>query len=456
MSGNARTEARIDAVARRAGVSITTVSRVLSPSGHRVSAETRERVLQAARALNYAPSALAQALARGTSRIAGILVGDNDDPYFAGIIRGAEAVANRVGYLVIVCNTERRPEREVRYVRLLGSYAAEGLLFIGGGLEDASALAALRAEVARFRARGGVVVATTQHRLDVPRVSVDSAAAAALAARHLVELGHRRIGLIGGPPPVTVSQVRAAGFRAALAEAGVALDPALVVHGDFTRAGGEAAASQLFDLPPAVRPTAIFAANDLMAIGTLVAARRHGVDVPGDISVVGLGDIPLSDSLWPPPRLRHALRLRQRVPASGGASRSSRRRRTGSSAASSGDRRWRERGRPARRPLCGARRPGRSASARAPWGRRRRACGRRRGSPRPAGRPAAPVGLVELVDRVDPAQHPLGEAVQPGQRFSALRAVKGYLAAIGRETGARHSGKANRKTGVPTGQSRRG
>ncbi|MGH2369178.1 MAG: LacI family DNA-binding transcriptional regulator, partial [Chloroflexota bacterium] len=249
----------ITQVARRAGVSITTVSRVLSPSGHRVNAKTEERVRAVARELNYAPSPLAQALAKGTSRIIGILVGDNDDPHFAGIIRGAEEVASREGYLIIVGNTERRTERELSYVRLLRSYRADGLVFIGGGLEDSSLQSELEAQVRAFEEGGGIVVATTQHRLPAWRVSVDSAAAAARAVQHLLDLGHTRIGFVAGPAHVRVSHVRAAGVRNALAERGLALDPRLVAPADFTRAGGEHAARRLLDLPPPERPTAIFA-----------------------------------------------------------------------------------------------------------------------------------------------------------------------------------------------------
>jgi LacI family transcriptional regulator len=288
------------AVARRAGVSVATVSRVLSPSRHKVSRQTQERVRAAAQELDYAPSPLAQALARGSSRIVGVLVGDNDDPHFAGIIRGAEAVANREGYLIIVGNTGRRVERELSYLRLLGAYRADGLIFIGGGVEDDPQQAALERAVEAFRQGGGVVALTTQHDLPVPRVSVDSEAAAALAVRHLLDLGHRRIGFVAGPERVRVSRVRAAGVHRALAEAGLRLDPRLVAEGDLTQAGGAAAAGRLLDPPPAQRPTALFAANDLMAVGALAAARARGIAVPADLSVVGLGDIPLAGSVAPP------------------------------------------------------------------------------------------------------------------------------------------------------------
>ena len=286
-------------VAERAGVSTATVSRVLSPSGHKVSARTRERVLLAARELDYAPSALAQALLKRTSRIVGVVVGDNTDPYFAEIIRGVEEVASAEGYVVMVVNTARRPEREVAFARLLRSYRADGLILAGGGLEDPAAVDELEGQVRALQRDGCVVVATTLHRLEVPRVRVDGEMGAALAVEHLLGLAHRRIGIVTGPLSVTVSHSRLAGCRRALAGAGVLLEERLVAEGDFTRAGGEAAAGRLLELPARERPTAIFASNDMMAMGALGAARRRGLRVPEDVSVVGMDDVPLADSVFP-------------------------------------------------------------------------------------------------------------------------------------------------------------
>ena len=175
--GRAR-EARIADVALRAGVSVATVSRVLSPSGHRVRAETQERVRLAAAALNFVPSPVARALATGApdpgaGRIVGVLAGDGDHPHLAGMLRGAEEVGRRAGYLLFVGHTEQHPEREVAYARYLRLSHAGGLLLLGapgGGQEDAAARAsaALVAEVAAFQGAGGAVVAVFQHHLPVP------------------------------------------------------------------------------------------------------------------------------------------------------------------------------------------------------------------------------------------------------------------------------------------------
>jgi LacI family transcriptional regulator len=288
------------AVARQAGVSISTVSRVLSPSGHKVNERTRQRVLDAARELRYVPSALPQAMLKHASRIVGVLIGDNTDPYFAQILAGVEAVAAREGFITIVSNTGRDPAEELRRLRLLRGYRASGVILAGGGLDDAGLRTDLAGEAEALRAGGTIVVATTRHRLNVPHVRVDGEGGVALAARHLLELGHRRIGFVSGPAGLTVSRTRAQAFRGALAEAGVDILAALVAEGDFTREGGEAAGARLLDLCPRRRPTAIFAANDLTAVGVLAAADARGIRVPQDLSVVGFDDMPLADAMRPP------------------------------------------------------------------------------------------------------------------------------------------------------------
>ncbi|HEX2517373.1 MAG TPA: LacI family DNA-binding transcriptional regulator [Chloroflexota bacterium] len=308
--GGGRTrEARIADVALRAGVSVATVSRVLSPSGHRVRAETQERVRLAAAALNFVPSPVARALATGApapdaGRIVGVLAGGSDHPHLAGMLRGAEEVGRRTGYLLFVGHTEQHPEREVAYARYLRLSRAGGLLLLGapgGGQEDdpAWASAALAAEVAAFQGDGGAVVAISQHHLPVPRVVVDSAGAAHLALSHLLDLGHQRIGIVAGPAALVVSQLQAAGVRRALSERFLRADPGLVASSDLTMEGGEGAAGRLLDRPRAERPTAIFAATDLLATGVLRAARQRGLSVPGDLSVVGLGDSALAEGVSP-------------------------------------------------------------------------------------------------------------------------------------------------------------
>ncbi len=231
-------------VAKRAGVSITTASRVLNHVDYPVAPATRRRVEEAARELQYSPSALARALVTRHSGIVGVLVGDMVDPYFAEIARGVEDAARRAGYLVVVCNTDREPVTERRYVATLSDYRVEALIFVGGDI-----------------------------------------VAAAELAEYLLSLGHRRIGFIGGRRNISTAGQREAGFRAALTTAG--LTPSLIVDGDFTYAGGFEAASRLL---ADHGPTAIFAANDQMALGALNAARAAGLHVPDDVTVVGFGD----------------------------------------------------------------------------------------------------------------------------------------------------------------------
>ena len=137
--------ASIVQVAETANVSVATVSRVMSGSAHPVNEETRQRVLDAARALHYSPSALAKAMVTRDTRIVGVIIGDATDPYFAGIIRGVEDVARQHGYLVIICNSDRQPEIELRYLHTLNDYRVEGVIFAGGGLLDEAYLRDIRA-----------------------------------------------------------------------------------------------------------------------------------------------------------------------------------------------------------------------------------------------------------------------------------------------------------------------
>jgi LacI family transcriptional regulator len=213
-------------------------------------------------------------------------------------------VGRRTGYLLFVGHSGPHPEREVAYTRQLRIARADGLLLLGapGDVPEddpARGGAALAAEVAAFREAGGAVVALSRQHLPVPRVVVDSAGAAHLALSHLLDLGHQRIGIVAGPAALEVSQLQAAGVRRALSERFVRADPGLVASSDLTIEGGEGAAGRLLDRPRAERPTAIFAATDLLAIGVLRAARQRGLSVPGDLSVVGLGDSALAEGLSP-------------------------------------------------------------------------------------------------------------------------------------------------------------
>ena len=285
-------------VARHAGVSVATVSRVLSNSSHPVSSEAREQVLQAARELNYVPSALARALVTRETRIIGVIVGDAADPYFATIIGGVSDVAREQGYLTFICSSDRVPAVELNYVRLLRDYRADGVIFAGGGLTDPAYLEQMQEIVRWFRSHHVPVVALGHHLFDTPQVNIDNVAATRAMVEYLIQLGHRRIGYIAGPAGLTTTALRLKGYQQALAERGLPFDPALVVESDFTYEGGQRATQALLQVDP--WPTAIFGSNDMVAIGALVALKERGIAVPQQISVVGFDNITATRYVDPP------------------------------------------------------------------------------------------------------------------------------------------------------------
>jgi LacI family transcriptional regulator len=291
--------ASIAEVAKRAGVSVASASRVLSSSTYPVSTETREKVLKAARELNYVPNSLARGLRMQRSNLIAVLVGDNADPYFAEIVRGVEDVANEAGYLTIVCNSDRNPSKELHHLRVLQDYRVDGVIFAGGGLNESGHPGQLEQAVQSMVGRGASVITLTQHTLHVPSIQPDNFGGARQMTARLIALGHRRIAFVTGPSNVVTANIRLQGYMAALAEAGLSIDPGLLLAGNFDRESGEHAVSALIHMTPEQRPTAIFAANDETAIGVLSGLRQQGWRVPEEISVCGFGDIPITRVVVP-------------------------------------------------------------------------------------------------------------------------------------------------------------
>jgi LacI family transcriptional regulator len=285
-------------VARRAGVSAATASRVLSGSAYPVRPTTRERVLAAAAELKFRPNMLARALVTARTHTIGAIVHDISDPYFGEIVRGLEDAARVRGYQVFVCSSDRRAGRELEYVQSLLDRRVDGLIFAGGGIEDRAYKATLRGLLDAFRARGGAVVRLSPHSYPAPSVVPDNRGGAAAMTRHLIGRGHRRIAFIGGPLHLRTSTVRYAGHREGLAEAELPVEADLHEPGAFTIAGGASATAALLDRRPDL--TAVFAANDMMAIGALHELEVRGVRVPGEVSVAGFDDINLAAHTHPP------------------------------------------------------------------------------------------------------------------------------------------------------------
>lgn len=275
-------------VARQAGVSPATVSRVLNRSSHAVSETIRRRVVAVARRLRYSPNLLARSLLKRETSAIGVLVPDVSNPYYAVILRGIEDGAGATGRAVVVCNTDRRRDKLRSYLRALLERRVDGLVIAGG---------TVRADDLRGIKPLPPAVVVGRHPVRLPSVRVDNVGAAAEVTRHLIELGHQRIGFLAGPATSWTARDRLVGYRRALREFGVPTRPEAVVRGEFSLEGGLRGASQLLGLPDP--PTAIVASSDQMAVGALRAIHAHGLRVPEDVSVVGFDDSPLASYVVP-------------------------------------------------------------------------------------------------------------------------------------------------------------
>ena len=285
--------ANIYEVARRAGVSASTVSRVLSRPGV-VSPDTRRRVMETVEAMGYAPNSMARNLRTRRSDKILVTVPDISNPFFSLIIQGIEAAAQRAGYTVLLGNTQHDEKHEERYARMLKRKEADGLIFLGHRLPRPAAEL-----VAATAPRCAPVVHGCEFSPDlgVASVHIDNAAAAGDAMDHLYALGHRHIAVITGPLISPLSRDRLQGVTAR-ARANDAEHELIVRHGDFSiESGTEIAEGLLARTDP---PTALFCFNDEMAIGAIAVARRRGFRVPDDLSVVGFDDIRFARHIDPP------------------------------------------------------------------------------------------------------------------------------------------------------------
>jgi LacI family transcriptional regulator len=285
-------------VARLAKVSVATASRVLSGSDYPVRPRTRARVLEAARTLSYSPNALAKAMVTGTTRIVGVIVGDATDPYFAAIVRGVEDVARAHGYLVVVCNSDRVPAIELRYLRVLNDYRVDGVIFAGGGLVGETYEREVRESVDRLNARGAACVTLGQHLFPSYRVMIDNEQIVRDAVDYLCREGHVRIAFVSGPPHLTTTRMRLDGYRSAMRANGLDVLPADVLEGEYTFEAGIRAAATIAAMR--TKPTAVLASNDIMAMGCIVGLKGLGYRVPEDISVTGIDDVPAAMIVDPP------------------------------------------------------------------------------------------------------------------------------------------------------------
>jgi len=270
-------------VARQAGVSVGTVSNVINRPDM-VSAETRARVEAAITDLGYVRSESARQLRAGRSRVMALLVLDMGNPFFVDVARGAERVAREAGLMVMVCNSGQNPAEEAEYLAHFAEQQVLGVLL--------SPIDGLRADVAALR-RGGIPVVWVDRGAQTEEgcsVSVDDVLGGTLAMRHLIEAGHRRLVFVGGPGELQQVRNRLTGARRALADAGLPADALSVVETERQDiSSGRDAGQRLLGL--ADQPTAVFCANDLLALGLLQSLYAAGVRVPEDLAIVGYDDI---------------------------------------------------------------------------------------------------------------------------------------------------------------------
>jgi DNA-binding LacI/PurR family transcriptional regulator len=278
-------------VARQAGVSIATVSRVVHKSAL-VSDETRLRVEQVMADLNYTPNVVARGLVTRRSHTIGLVITSMADPFFPPIVQGVEETALDHGYSVLFCTSNNDPERELAVVRLLRERRVDAIIVAAsrvGSLYQAH-LEEIGAPV--------VLVNNEQSGAYTYSVGTDDVSGGHMATRYLLELGHRRIGFIHGALTKQSTHDRYRGYELALREQGLAPDPSLVAYGEGQAEGGRQAMTEL--LHKSERPTAVVCFSDLTAIGALRAARSAGLNVPRDVSVVGYDDIALAAYAEPP------------------------------------------------------------------------------------------------------------------------------------------------------------
>jgi DNA-binding LacI/PurR family transcriptional regulator len=275
-------------IAERADVSIGTVSHVINGTA-KVREKPRQRVLEAIRSLGYQPSQLARGLRRNQTSMLGMIIPDITNPFFPAVVRGVEDVAYKRSYRVVLCNTDNDPSKEISYLNELRSYRPAGLLVIPAAESD------IAAQLRSFAASGPPVVCLDRRpsgwKGDV--VLVANETGSYVATKHLLRMGHRQLAVITGPLHLTNAAERLKGFIKALEEAKIVIEPEYIQEARFDRHSGYEAAMRLLRMLP--RPTAIFACNDMMALGVLLAVRELNLRCPQEVSIVGFDNLDFSE-----------------------------------------------------------------------------------------------------------------------------------------------------------------
>lgn len=269
-------------VAELAGVSMATVSRVLNGSDT-VDPQLAERVRAAITRLKYQPNKAARALAGNRSAILGLLIIDIQNPFYMDVMRGVEEIAQQNGYLLVVCNSAEDPKKELQYIEVLASEPVAGVIIVPTH-ERMQGLDTLSAR--------GIPVVSIDRRIRnraIDSVLIDNVTAAKEAVSHLIANGYKRIGIVTGPKATTTGSERLQGYRLALQEAGLPLDPQLEQYGAYNEETGQRGVNALLDLDPPI--DALFTGNNRLTVGALRALYARHKRVPGDIALAGFDEV---------------------------------------------------------------------------------------------------------------------------------------------------------------------
>lgn len=278
-------------VAREAGVSMATVSRVVNGNPN-VKPATRKKVLEAIERLGYRPNAVARGLASKKTTTVGVIIPDISSIFFAELARGIEDIATMYKYNIILCNSDQNKDKEIHLINTLLEKQVDGIVFMGGQITEEHAEQFKRSPVPV------VLAATLDSNKEIPSVNIDYKQAVYDAITNLIEKGHSRIGMLSGTldDPINGYQ-KFAGYREAIESAGLTFEEGLVVIGDYTYDSGIEAMNTFLELED--KPTAIFASTDEMALGIIHAAQDHGFSVPDDYEVLGFDNTRLAVMVRP-------------------------------------------------------------------------------------------------------------------------------------------------------------
>lgn len=278
-------------IAERAGVSVATVSRVLNDSKP-VSNELKEKVLKVVKETGYKPNALARSLIKQRTGTIGVIIPEMDNETFADLIKGIELVMDQNDYVILVTNTMGKVEKEIEMFHLFEEKRLDGIIFSG---------VSLKKEHIEFFDKykiPTVIVGQKFKELGFPSVTIDNFQAAFDMTQHLIDLGHKKIGMIRGPMyDIQAGKERVMGYKTALRENGIEINEEYISQGDFTIESGYKAMQKIWKNK--VKPTAIFSASDKMAIGTLNFCLDSKLKVPEDVSIAGFDDMELATAIRP-------------------------------------------------------------------------------------------------------------------------------------------------------------